>query len=488
DVYKRQAVTGIPGGAVPADIPVALGISYNYAMQANTCYDGLVLLGPPEAPALKEIRLRICRKPPSAGIEKTVNRRTAFAGDELKYTINLFNYNDPTATFAFSDPIPDGTEFMTVTNATYDAANKRIVYDGALPLGAIPPAQEGFEGGVMPPPGWTVQAQNADWTWDINDEDYIHTGNFGAYVPWDYDQNEWLLSPRLLGVTGGMTTSLWSMGSVRWCRDVDDNCDLNVWLVVNAVGGGDDVLLGKADNAWPANWTWARSVFTLPTVLPAGALRIGYQYVGDDGADVGLDDIVLPGTPEGLPSRVVQLTVRVADTVTAGSWITNTATLQATHTLPQGTQQEPAVQARAVTHIGVEDFATSFKKAPAAVKSGSEFVYEIHVINSGDKLAAVTLTDRLPAGVSYVEHWSAPPSVYYEYNAAAGRVQWSGNIGPGDRWVFYVKVKAATTPALWGKTITNTATIAWDGNMMDLVSGPTLIVPPYKQFLPLIHR
>ncbi|MEJ5197573.1 MAG: S8 family serine peptidase [Anaerolineae bacterium] len=480
------AVTGTPSGPVPANTPVALGISYNYAMQANTCYDGLILLGPPEAPALKQIPLRICRKPSSAGIEKTVNLPTAFAGNELKYTINLFNYNDPAATFAFSDPIPAGTEFVAVTNATYDAANNRVVYNGVLPLGAIPPVQEGFEGGVVPPPGWTVQAQNAAKTWAIS-TNYVHTGNFGAYVPWDYNQDEWLLSPRLLGVTGGVTTSLWSMGSVTWCRTTN-NCDLNVWLVVNAVGGGDDVLLGKADNDWTANWTWARSVFTLPTTLPAGDLRIGYQYVGDDGADVGLDDIVLPGTPAALPSRVVQLTVRVTDTVTAGSRITNTATLRATHALPQGTQQEPAVQASAVTHIGVENFATSYKEAPAVATSGTEFVYAIHVINSGDKLAAVTLTDPLPNGVSYVEHWSDPPSAYYAYDPAANRVEWGGNMGPGDKRVFYVKVKAGTAAALWGTTITNTATIAWDGNTMALVSQPTLIVPPYKLFLPLIQR
>ncbi|MGC8782007.1 MAG: hypothetical protein ACP5UQ_14190, partial [Anaerolineae bacterium] len=40
------AVAGIPDGPVAADTPVSLGISYNYAMQADTCYDGLVLVGP----------------------------------------------------------------------------------------------------------------------------------------------------------------------------------------------------------------------------------------------------------------------------------------------------------------------------------------------------------------------------------------------------------------------------------------------------------
>ncbi|MGC8782006.1 MAG: hypothetical protein ACP5UQ_14185, partial [Anaerolineae bacterium] len=440
-----------------------------------------------EAPTLKEIPLRICRKAASAGIQKTVDLPTAFPGNELKYTISLFNWNDPAADFEFTDPIPANTEFVAVTNATYDAANNRVVYTGTLPLGATPPAAEGFEGGAVPPPGWTVQTQNAGYTWSINDTDYVHSGTYGAYVPWNYNQNEWLLSPRLLGVTGGMTTSLWSKGSVLWCR-TNDNCDLKVWLVVNDVGGGDDVLLGKADDAWPTSWTWTRSVFTLPTTLPAGNLRIGYQYVGNDGADVGLDDIVLPGTPEALPSRVVQLTVRVADTAAAGSWITNTGTLRATHSLPQETQAEPAVSASAATHIGAAAFATSYKTAPASAKAGDQFVYAVHVINSGDALAAVTFTDPLPDGVAYVEHWSDPPSVYYEYDALTDQVRWSGNMGPGEERVFYVKVKVSTAAALWGTAITNTATIVWNGNTMDVASSPTTILPPYKAYLPVIAR
>jgi uncharacterized repeat protein (TIGR01451 family) len=373
----------------------------------------------------------------------------------------------------------------------YDPLSNRVVYTGPLPLATVivPPKNEGFEGGVVPPAGWTEQIQNAGYNWSISTL-YRHTGTYGAYVPYDYNQNEWLLSPRLLGVTGGMTTSLWSEGSIYWCRDTYNNCDLNVWLVVNSVGGGDDVLLGKAENSWPASWTWARSVFTLPATLPAGDLRIGFQYVGNDGADVGLDDITLPGTPESriLPSTVFTLTVRITDTVAAGSWITNTASLVAVHSLPQETQAEPAVTASARTHIGAEDFATSYKVAPAQVTAGDTFVYEIHVINSGDKLAYVTLSDTLPAGVTYVDHWSSPPSPYFTYDPVGNKVEWSGNIGPGDEWVFYVEVEAGTNPALWGTTVRNTAVISWDGNEMPIVSPETRILPPYRVYLPLTLR
>ncbi len=668
-------VVGATTDPVPANTPVSLGIYYDYPMEPGKCYDGLVLAGPPEAPELKEIPLEICRQPESAGLEKTVDYETAFPGDELQYTLRLFNYSDPGAFFELTDPIPEGTEFVTVTGQscvvlpgvtyltenfdsatppalpagwdqvdvsdtvgnwatatatvhpsgqpphsapnlayfnsylassgnstrlyrttgldlsaaaavqlsfwmyhdtgfttaddriqvqvstdggtnwvdvgapiprydgstgwkqhvvdlsayagqpdvrlgflgisafgndchiddvvvsappttvcyrpTYDSLHNTVVYTGPLPLATVivPPKAEGFEGGVVPPAGWSEQIQNTGYNWSISTT-YRRTGTYGAYVPWNSNQNEWLLSPRLLGVTGGMTTSLWSEGSVYWCRDTYDNCDLNVWLVVNDVGGGDDILLGKAEDSWPGNWTWTRSVFTLPATLPAGDLRIGYQYVGDDGADAGIDDIHLPGTPEViiLPSAVFTITVRVTDTVAPGTYITNTAALVARHTLPQETQAEEPVEASAVTHIGAEDFATSYKDAPAEVVAGDTFVYEVHVTNSGDALAYVTLTDTLPAGLTYVSHWSVPNSPYYTYNPVQRQLQWAGNIAPGEEWVFYVEVRAGTAPSLWDTTVRNTAYILWDGNRMPLVSPETRIVPPYRVYLPLTLR
>jgi hypothetical protein len=92
------------------------------------------------------------------------------------------------------------------------------------------------------------------------------------------------------------TLSLWSYGSLYWCRDTYDNCDLNVWLVVGDVGGGDDVFVGRADDDWTGTWVWSQSVFDLTPLLPAAPVRLGFQYSGDDGAQVLLDDIVLDGT------------------------------------------------------------------------------------------------------------------------------------------------------------------------------------------------
>ena len=476
--------TGMPTGAVLANTPVVLTVHYDYPMTPGETYDGMLLIGPPEAPALKEVPITITRLAESAMIEKEAEYETVFPGMEYDYTIDLYNLSDISATFEFTDPIPAGTEFVTVTNATYDPLLDQVVYTGTLPLGAvIDPKDEGFEGGVVPPNGWTHVQNNPSETWELATFN-PHGGSYYAHVLYDYNQDEWLLSP-YLNVTGGETTSLWSMGSYYWGVTPYDNYDVNVWLVVDALGGSDDVLLGKADDDWVASWTWAQSTFTLPTTLPTGDLRIGYQYIGDDGAEGAIDDIVLPGTfdPIYLPSATVTLTVRMTDTVAAGSYITNTASLVATHDMPQGLEVEPTAVDDAVVHVGMADLATSYKTATAEVSPGDLIAYELHLINTGDTvLDGIVLTDTIPAHTTYDSG-----DLHLVYSDTLNAVLWTGTLAPDVEKVFTFRVTVDDGSALWGTTIENIATIAWDGNTMPL-SAETDIVPPYNIYLPLVLK
>jgi uncharacterized repeat protein (TIGR01451 family) len=88
---------------------------------------------------------------------------------------------------------------------------------------------------------------------------------------------------------------------------------MNVWLVVGGIGGGDDVYVGKTDTDWPANFTWAQSTFNLDGLAPSAPYRIGFQYVGDDGAQVVIDDILLDWNACDYPTDVSWLSV---DTLT----------------------------------------------------------------------------------------------------------------------------------------------------------------------------
>ncbi len=484
-------VTGTTTNPVPANTGVKLTIHYDFPFEPGQVYPGMVLVGPPEAPQLKQIPITIERLKSSAAIDKKVNQAITFPGNELKYTVNLYNLSDPAAYFEFTDPIPAHTEFVAVTGATYDPANQRVVYTGTLPIGGPPPSFEGFEGGVVPPQYWTHVQNNAAQTWKIDSS--AHSGSYAARC--DYDpalnqQDEWLISPKLLGLTGGEPVSLWSMGSVYWGVTPYDNYDINVWLVVGALGGGDDVLLGTCDGDWPANWTWAQSTFNLPGTLPAGDLRIGIQYYGVDGAQANVDDISLPGTLDvpPTPSRVVEFTVRVTDTVAAGTWITNTGSLVATHTLHE-TQVEAPATASAASQVSTgPNFATSYKVATEAVVMGGTIEYNVYVKNTGTELALVTFTDPIPAGTTYSWHNTTPPYQHFEYDTSTPtkQMKWVGNIAPGDQMVFNFKVKV-NAGVLYGTVITNTATIAWGSNSLD-VSDTTLILAPYKLYLPIIAK
>ncbi|MBN1484480.1 MAG: choice-of-anchor J domain-containing protein [Chloroflexia bacterium] len=185
--------------------------------------------------------------------------------------------------------------------------------------------EEDFEGGAVPPAGWTQLITNASFpttTWNLRSGSASLPGEYSAQVQYDpslVPQDEWLLSPEL-NIEDG-TLSFWSFGSVYWCRDTYDNCHLEAWVVVDEVGGADDVYLGLADEDWPTSWTWAQSVFDLGSALPGGPVRLGFRYVGLDGAQVALDDISLETSGDCDPAYGADF-FWVPISPTTGQWVT----------------------------------------------------------------------------------------------------------------------------------------------------------------------
>jgi len=145
-----------------------------------------------------------------------------------------------------------------------------------------------FEGGVIPPTDWTHVQNNVTETWQI-DSDGPYEGTYAAMCLYDPNlvgQDEWLVTPY---ITDPTKVSFYSFGNCYWCRDTYDNCDLEVWLIVGSgVNDGDDVYLGKADDDWPFSFVYAKSTFSVSA--PAGTpVRIGFRYVGNDGAQIDFD-------------------------------------------------------------------------------------------------------------------------------------------------------------------------------------------------------
>jgi hypothetical protein len=152
---------------------------------------------------------------------------------------------------------------------------------------------EDFEAGVMPPVGWTNFQTNPNETWGIGDYN-PYSGIYYGHVLYDpalLSQDEVLLSPTFTADSGDV--SLWSKGSLYWCRDTYDNCDLEVWFVNGSWdwGGGDDVFLGTVDNDWTGTWAWSYSTFDFSSYASGNSAQIAFRYVGNDGAEIGVDEI-----------------------------------------------------------------------------------------------------------------------------------------------------------------------------------------------------
>jgi hypothetical protein len=187
---------------------------------------------------------------------------------------------------------------LTVASLCWaENTDKTAPSGGSVPIwqpliGAV--ITEGFEGGVVPPTDWTLIQTNPNQTWKILVAGIPHSGSYAADVLYDenlLEQDELLISPTIN--PSSATLEFWSFGSLYWCRDTYDNCNLEVWLVRGAWGGGDDIYVALADDDWTATWEWSQTTIDLTPYLPGGPVRIAFRYTGQNGAQIALDDIQL---------------------------------------------------------------------------------------------------------------------------------------------------------------------------------------------------
>ena len=243
---------------------------------------------------------------------------------------------------------------------------------------------EGFNSRVFPPEGWEIVTTNTNdptYTWFA--QDYLspvdpHEGYFNAGVLWDSsgaDQDEWLYSPVFAlqsepdsGITWNLTFR-WMM-SYYWGVAPEDNYDLQLWLSFDG-GANFSTLLWTEDSVSTFdspddNFHWFDA--TVDMIPHAGHtnLRLGWHYVGADGAEAGIDEVLL-----SVPSEVIAFP--------------DTSTVQKEIDVTQHITIEDLNIALNVTHAYISDVTFRLENpselsvllvqgAPAGIPVGSNFV------------------------------------------------------------------------------------------------------------------
>jgi len=165
--------------------------------------------------------------------------------------------------------------------------------------------QEGFEDGVMPPPGgWEkIDGTQTNYHWEIIDADtepgLVHTGEYAALVNFDYlhNQNEWLISPEvdLTGNYETVTLSFWAnstwytqTGNV-YVKVFVNNQDITVWDMIND------------EPDWQNVQIYREVILDLSDFI-GNVVRIKWHYEDKLYAPFALDDIIVyAGEPPDPP-------------------------------------------------------------------------------------------------------------------------------------------------------------------------------------------
>jgi len=283
---------------------------------------------------------------------------------------------------------------LTISKEDHSSDNGQ---SGAVLTYTIPMSiSEGFEAGVVPPSGWTLIQTNPNQTWEIaTARPTPQSGSYYAAVKCDLallDQDELLLSPAFTADTGSV--SLWSFGSLYWCRDIYDNCDLEVWFVNGSWGGGDDALLGRADDYWTHEWGWRDSTFDFSPHASGNPARIALRYTGNDGAKIGVDDIIITYSPPF--------------------------------------------------------YFTKSSAPPGEVHEGDVIIYTISYTNTSHITQTMTITDVLPFNVTLIPGSVSPP-----VTPQGSTLVWDlDDVPPGGSGEVFFQVRVPLLPSLHGESVT----------------------------------
>lgn len=131
------------------------------------------------------------------------------------------------------------------------------------------------------------------------------------------------------------------------------------------------------------------------------------------------------------------------------------------------------------------NFDQSYKSGPAFADAGDIITYTIVVVNTGDSVQDVVLSDTLPSGVTLLSCTVYTEPVGTLLVPCDPTEIWVRDFDAGERITTTVSVQVDVGTLLF--PLFNTAHISWDTEALDLEFGPT-VVNPMRVYLPLIMQ
>jgi len=163
--------------------------------------------------------------------------------------------------------------------------------------------QEGFEDNVMPPDGWSyIGSQDPPYTWhivDSSDPDVgVNNGNYAAAVKRYHisAQDEKIITPELDLSDYGEVTLEFYAASWTW------NPGATVKVVIKGDGINDVIWDMINDEVWES--VEYRNVTLDLTGYIDKTITICFQYIGTQGWNFGLDDVLVFGGDKPIPPEL----------------------------------------------------------------------------------------------------------------------------------------------------------------------------------------
>ena len=148
-----------------------------------------------------------------------------------------------------------------------------------------------FDDGIIPPTNWTTTVTNMSNSWMAgnpaanNFSSVDGTNLYSAICPWvAADQDEWLIMPST--EMGAQANLVFYAGySTSWLTSA------TLKLNISTDEGNSWSLLWEAEND-AAGWIWRRQAIDLASYT-GQIVKLGWQYIGNDGDLVGIDSVYL---------------------------------------------------------------------------------------------------------------------------------------------------------------------------------------------------